>query len=188
MKIDLRPGDIFCTKNPMSLGRVINKVQSWTSRDGQSQYSHSGIIQNKDGLTIESQWTVRSQNLYEIYKKQNVLIGRWEHMSASVAHQGLKKIAEKYKGKWYPFYRLPFQLIPMVAKYTTIGGRNLVCSELVGRFLWECHLVSGRGTKDYPEPRHRWFTGTTPDTLADEIKRWGQYEVVFEGILKGEDE
>ena len=182
--LDLQAGDICCTRNPMSLGRVINAAQVITSRDGKSIYSHSLIITNKYGKTLESLWTVKNQNLYEAYRSTQVIIARWKGMTPDIAEQAIKIIEEEHLGKWYPMYRLPFQIIPTFAKYISFKGKFLVCSELAAKFLWVCHILTGAGTKDYPEPRHKWYTGTSPDTLADEFHRWtGCYEIGYEGML-----
>ena len=182
-QIDLKPGDLFCSENPMSLGRAINKLQAATSPDGKSKYSHSGIITSPTGKTLEALWTVKNQNLYEAYSGQGIVVARWKGMNFNIALHVLSIIEGEYFGKWYPAYRLPFHIVPFIAKYLTFNGKYLVCSELVAKYLWECHKLSSAGTEEYPEPRHRWYTGTNPDRLSDEFHRWKYYDIIFEGIL-----
>lgn len=166
--LELKTGDIFCTRNPMWLGRAINAVQRFHAIDNESTYSHAGIITDATGATFESLWTIRHSHLIE-YENVGVLIGRHVSMSPSIARAALKQIAV-YDGRIYPFHRLIFHLIPPAAKYIS-SGRFLVCSELAARFLWLC------GLKPY-------WKGVNPDHIADWIRKYRDFEIVYEGNLE----
>jgi len=165
--IKLAPGDIFCTRNPMLLGRVINVIQRFWSKDNQSEYSHSGIILDKDGETFEALWTNKRQNLFTAYAGRQVLIGRHVNMNFATFAKGWNGI-KKHEGRWYAGHRLLFFLIPPLAKYLNFGLG--VCSELTAKFLFRSGLW-----------KH--WKGLCPDDMADRIHYWRDLEVVFEGIL-----
>jgi len=182
--IELKPGDLFVTKNPQMLGRGINAVQTWWSKDGKSEYSHAGIILNKRGTTFEALWTIKEQNLFDAYAGEKVCIARWAYMTPKIAKIALSKLMKQHKGHIYPGWRLLLQVIPPVAKYTSWGGKFAVCSELVAKFLYLVHLQTGlTDSYNYRWPRHSHFCGCNPDMLADEWHRWKNYEIIFEDIL-----
>lgn len=172
--IQLKPGDIFCTANPMALGRAINFFQKVWATDNDSEYSHAGIIINPQGDTFESLWTVRFSNLSK-YIGKHVLIGRPVNLEVSDIKYGLRNVIMDHKGQIYPVWRLPLAIVPPLAKYIS-SGRFPVCSELVAKYL-KLAGVLGIG---------RW-QGKNPDNIADMIKRWDAFEVVhetknFEGV------
>lgn len=182
--MELHKGDLFCTRNPMWLGKAINVCQSAMSRDGKSLYSHSGIIIDNKGTTFEALHTIKSQNLFESYADEQVVAARWIAMSDEVFDYVFPILKKEHDGKLYPYWRLPLNIIPFVAKYTTFRGKFVVCSELVAKFLYYVFIYFGHTTPaGYQWPRHKWFTGTNPDTLSDEWHRWQEYEIVFEGTL-----
>jgi hypothetical protein len=190
MDIEIRAGDIFCTRCPAALGRAINTCQAVMSRDGKSYYSHAGILIDNKGTTFEALgWRIRSQNLFEAYNNQEVVIARWEGMTQEI-FDSVFDILKKDEGKIYPAWRLPLNIVPFVGKYTSIGKRFLVCSEEVGKFLYLVFRDHGYESKGgYCWPRHKWYTGTSPDTLSDEWHRWKEYEIIFEGkLIKREEE
>jgi len=172
--INVKLGDFFTTKNPMALGIAINAVQKVWSRDNRSEYSHAGIITSDLGDTLEALWTVKNQNLFEAYAGENVLVARYTGHPWTLefkAETAIYKLRKKHEGQVYPIWRLPFQLIPPLAKYLTWRGKFCVCSELVAEYL---HMIGAR---------HDQFMGTNPDTLADEWHRWKDFEIIHEGIL-----
>jgi len=184
MNIEIRAGDLFCTRCPASLGRAINTVQAIVSRDGKSYYSHAGILIDHKGTTFEAiGWRIKRQNLFEAYAGQEVLIARWQGMTQIIFDRVFETL-RKDEGKIYPGWRLPLNIVPFIGKYTSFGKRFLVCSEEVGKFLYlvfqDYGFVSRGG---YCWPRHKWYTGTSPDTLADEWHRWKQFRIVFEDRL-----
>lgn len=166
--VQVRPGDIFCTRNPMWLGRAINAVQKFWSSDNESVYSHSGIIIDTAGTTLESLWTIREQNIEDAYSGSGVIIGRHKLMTRKAFEEGLKCVM-KHKGQIYPFHRLIFHLFPPAAKYISTGGFP-VCSELACKFLAAAGLLNS-------------WKGKNPDHVADMIRRWRMWDIVFEGIL-----
>ena len=183
--LDLRPGDLFVTKNPQALGRGINAIQTFWSRDGQSQYSHAGIILDPDGTTFEALWTIKRSNLFKGYVGEKVCIARWVHMIEAYTRKAMRVLSQEHEGKIYPAWRLFLNVIPPLAKYTSFKGRFAVCSELVAKFLYIVYQQHGYDDDyGYKWPRHSHYCGTNPDMLADEWHRWDNYEIVFEGVLK----
>jgi len=161
MKPQLKPGDIFCTKNPMWLGRAINAVQWFWSKDGESTYSHAGIILDPEGLTFESLWTIRKSRL-DSYHGERILIGRDVGMTQERFYDGWRRVMH-LEGKWYPAWRLLLHALPPTARISVTGIP--VCSELAWLF------VDGHG-----------WAGVNPDTLADRIRYWKRFDVIYEGI------
>lgn len=172
----LRFGDVFCTGHPMWFGRVIQTIQAFWSKDGKAIYSHSGIILDEAGITFEALMTYRCQNLFEAYAGVPTIIARpkepdvgWQQDPAAAAYE----LFEKYNRKWYPGWRLLLHVFPPLAKISLIDMP--VCSELTA--LYEKAI----GVREYPA------FGTNPDTLADEWKKWKSFDVIFEGVLCGEN-
>ena len=168
MEIALNNGDIFLTRNPMWLGKAINGVQRFWSTDNASKYSHAGIIISKKGKTLESLWTVSSQDIYEAYNDTEVLIARHKDMTYDKFIEGYFGI-HNHIGQIYPFYRLGLHLIPPLAKYIHVG--RLVCSEFATKFENRSGVHS-----------LRWY-GQTPDTIHDRVKNSKYYDIIFEGKL-----
>lgn len=166
--IELKPGDIFCSRNPMMLGRAINAVQTIWSKDNKSEYSHSGIILDSKGTTFEALWTNKKQNIFKAYAGRNVLIGRHRNMSSEVFEKGWEGI-KKHEGKWYAGYRLPLFFIPFLAKYINFGLG--VCSELTMKFLYKAGLAEA-------------WKGWNPDDVADMINKWKDYKIIFKGRVE----
>ena len=166
MKPILNPGDIFCTRNPMALGRIINGMQKFWSPDNQSEYSHSGIILDSKENTFESLWTIKRSNL-NTYISKKILIGRHINMNSKLFQIGFDKI-KHHEGQWYPMHRLPLFIIPPLAKYIATGYFP-VCSELAAKFLYRCYLLEEN------------WKGKNPDHIADMIIKWKVFEVIFEG-------
>ena len=165
--IKLTHGDVFLSKNPMWLGKVINFIQRIWSKDSHSIYSHAGVILDESGRTFESLWTVKSQNLFKAYAGQEVLIARHKDMNPKRVFVALKYIHNIHDKDFYPFYRLFFHLLPPLAKIST---GSVVCSELVALFLEKCGLMG-------------WHNGCNPDNLHDMVKFHKGWSVIFEGRL-----
>jgi len=161
------PGDIFCTANPMWLGRAINFVQKIWADDAESKYSHSGVIINKWGTTMESLWRVENQDIFKAYKGKPVLIGRHTGMTPITFISGKKNIEPHYKDV-YPFYRLFLFMIPPLARNISLG--RVVCSELTAKFL------VGAGILQH-------YKGINPDYIADIIRNYKKWRIIFEGVL-----
>jgi hypothetical protein len=172
--IELKPGDIFCSSNPMSIGVLINAVQRLWATDRQSKYSHAGIIVSSGGMTLEADWHVDGFCMFQKFHGDNVIIGRWIGMTNDKLMEGLKGI-NSHIGNFYPVHRLILHLIRVANLF---HWHRLVCSELVAKFLYKMGA------------RHPAYFGTNPDHIADEIHddlnadRTGpKFEIVFEGIL-----
>lgn len=162
--LELKKGDFFCSQNSMGLGKLINAVQLFWSTDNESKYTHSGIIIDKDGTTLESLWSVRTQNIWEAYAGTRVIIGRWEGMTDRAFDKGMQAIAE-HQGHLYPWFRLLMFGIPPIAKYFYIG--LVICSELTAKFLY------GSGAINY-------WKGRMPDHIHDIMKYWKRFSIVAE--------
>jgi len=166
--LTLKPGDIFLSRNPMMLGRLINWVQAFTSKDNQSEYSHAGVIIDYKATTFEALWTNNCQNLFEAYGGKKVLIARHKAMTPDRAMVGWNGV-KHHKGKIYAGHRLLFFLIcPPLAKYFCLG--MAVCSEMVMKFLCKAGLSKA-------------WKGHNPDDVHDMVAHWKEYDVIFEGIL-----
>ena len=165
-RIKLKKGDFFLSRNPMMLGRVINLNQKFWSKDNKSKYSHAGIILDEYGTTLESLWTVKSQNLFEGYKDTEILIARHDQMNVETFKKGYDGI-KHHIGQWYPGYRLPLMIFPPLAKYIHFG--RVVCSELDYKFGTKAGLFN-----------HKWY-GKTPDDVHDMIKYERDWNIIFEG-------
>jgi len=182
--IELHPGDLFVTRNPHMLSRAINVVQWWWSKDGESTYSHAGIILDAQGTTFEALYTLKKQNLFEAYTGEKVCIARWLNMTDETAKQALDVLLKEQEGHIYPAWRLFFHLVPPIAKYVSWGGKFIVCSEVVAKFLYLVYLQTGSQDKFGTKwPRHSHYCGATPDDLSDEWHRWKGYSIIFEDVL-----
>lgn len=170
MKIKLEKGDVFLTRNPMMLGRIINSVQKFWSQDNKSIYSHAGVIISENGDTFEALWTIKAAHLKE-YKNKEIVIYRYKNMNSKKFKNGMESILEN-KGQIYPFHRLVLMIIPPLSKYINFG--MAVCSEIFGKFL------AGAGVDV------KW-EGMTPDSAHDFVKNHRDFDVVFQGKFKLEN-
>jgi len=164
----LQAGDIFCTANPMWLGKAIMAVERFNATDNRAEYSHSGIILGPTATTFEALWTIRRNGLFNSYAGKKILIGRNLLMTKERYQAGWDKVSD-LEGRWYPFHRLPLNLIPPLAKYFATG-KFAVCSELAAKFL------VGAGLFEY-------WKGVNPDHVTDVIQHYREWITVFEGIL-----
>lgn len=175
-KIDLKPGTVFGTRNPMMLGRLINANQWFWSKDGEATYSHSGIIETSLGHTYEALWSIKKGHLKK-YDGEQIIIARYKSLGYQAFREAMVKLKNRHNGQWYPFWRIPLFLLPPLAKFGTWRGHWVVCSELVA----ELENILGL--------RHNKYTGTMPDTLADEWRTWQGWSFIegkihYEGIGK----
>ena len=162
----LNAGDIFLTANPMWMGRLINWVQTFNSKDNQSKYSHAGIILNNQGRTFEALWTNKQQNLFKVYQGKQILIARNNKMQSDRFTFGWNGI-KHHEGKLYAGHRLFFFLVcPPLAKYFCLGFG--VCSELTMKFLYRAGLTKA-------------WKGWTPDDIDDMVHHYREYTIIFEG-------
>jgi len=173
----IRPGDEFATKNPMALGIAINFVQKTKAVDNEAEYTHTGIITDAYGATLEALWTIKTQNLWAAYKGEKVLIVRNVGMTIETYIAGFCKIKE-HIGQWYPALRLLLHLIG-TAKW--IHWDRVVCSELTAKFEAGCAEYIG---PDKAAGFMRNWYGVNPDNLVDRWQISRYYEIVFEGIIE----
>ena len=166
--IQLEPGMFFVTRNPMALGRAIMAIERVWAKDNEATYSHAGIVTDPEGTTLEALWRIQGNSL-DAYKGERVMIGRWTGMNEATYWKGIDAIKE-HVGQIYPFWRLPLFLVPIMAKYVSLG-RFAVCSELTTKFLL------GAGFASIGEWRNQ-----TPDDVAELIDRDRDVIKVFEGV------
>jgi len=176
-KIELRTGDLFGTRNPMALGRGINTVQKVWSKDNKSVYSHSGLIENSKGVTYEALWTIKQSHLTNYLGKRVIIARALKDMlgceiTQETCQQALIEIKQRHHKQWYPWWRIPLHIIPPLAKYVSWFGKKVVCSELVAEFEYLIGV------------RHSQYTGTNPDMLADEWRKWKDFAIIGEGELR----
>ena len=169
----LQPGDVFCTINPMWLGRAICAVERFNDLDNSAAYSHAGIILGSLATTFEALWRNGRQELFKAYQGKRILIGRHRDMDPERFRAGWDEIAHM-EGQWYAGHRLFLMLIPPLAKYLATG-KFAVCSEIVAKFL------KGAGIMGY-------WSGVTPDHIADTIHTHKGWMVVYEGICPSTNE
>ena len=169
-------GDVFCVTGSMGLVSAgIRLVEKIWSEDNEATYGHSGIVANNCGLILDTLWRVRWNRLDE-YRGQQVLVARpvqtmrGVDISESWKKVALDAIAGESLGRWYPVHRLALSLLPPVAKYAS-AGKLLMCSERTAKYL---ACLSARGEV---------YAGINPDDLADEWRRWKNFDVIYEGAL-----
>jgi hypothetical protein len=170
----LCPGDEFATRNSTALGEMILIRQKIGAADDAADYGHTGIITDAAGSTLEALWTVKSQNVWDAYRDERILIVRNINMTSEVYAAGLAKI-KRHIGQWYPFHRLILHLLG-VAKW--IHWDRIVCSELTAKFEVGCAEFLG---EDKTSGFMRNYYGVNPDDLVDRWKISRYYTTVFEG-------
>ena len=163
----LKRGDIFLTSNPMALSKAIRFFTKLRSKDNKCVFSHAGIIIKPNGTTYESLWHVKSQNLFEAYAGENVLIARHECMTNAAFNKAFYYLDKKHRNDFYPFYRLIFHMSPTLAKINT---GSVVCSELVAKFLYYLELMA-------------YYNGCTPDDLHDFVCWAYGWTILYNGKL-----
>jgi len=171
MDIQLKSGDVFATKNPQSLGKIITFFEAMRDESKTAEYSHSGIILDYQGTTFEAVWHIERQNLFKDYKGSKVIIARWTGMTIQSFNLGFSMVKGE-EGMTYPYYRLFLHLIGL-ASFIHLGS-NTVCSELADKFLINAGAVMMEGKN--------WW-GRTPQELVDEWNISKYFTIVFEGII-----
>jgi len=167
----LQPGDVFGTSNPQGLGKPICLAESLKSQDGKAEYGHTGILTSVHADTLEALWSIKSQNLFEVYKGHKVIIARWTGMNTEAYQQGYEAIKPQI-GRWYPVWRLALHAVGL-AKWLHFLNTP-VCSELTAMFLNKAGAKCLFGDN---------YWGVTPDNLVDEWIQSKYFDVTFEGIL-----
>jgi hypothetical protein len=166
----LQPGDVFAVTSDKWLANRINDVSKFWSDDNQSRYSHSGIIITHHGRTMEA---LKRLDFYYLsqYVGQPIIIAR---PSAPVhrCQLAIDLLVKEHINQAYPWWRILLHTVQPLAKLITYKGKYVVCSELVAKYL------------HYLKVRHPIYTGVTPDMLADEWRRWKDFEIIYEGVWK----
>ena len=175
-KPELRPGDEFAAISPTTLGRLINIFQKAKSVDDDAEYTHTGIITDSLGTTLESLWTVSQRNVWKAFAGKRILIVRNVNMSAPMYAAGFEKI-RKHIGQWYPVHRLVLHALGL-AKW--IHWDRVVCSELTAKFETGCAEFLG---PDRSAGFMRNHYGVNVDDLVDRWRISRYFTVVFEGRI-----
>lgn len=167
--VELRAGDMFCVASPGPLGAIIRGAEWLWSHDGEAIYSHSGIILDASGATLEAKRRVMVSSL-DSYLGRRIIIARamapeWTKASA------IRILRKRHEGQVYPAWRLVLHTMPPLARMVSAGGRYVVCSELTAKYQY------------YLAVRHKHYCGTSPDMLADEWRGgWRGVEVLTERV------
>jgi len=161
----IKPGDIFCVTGDSIVQSAIKGCTSIFSTDGSAEYGHVGIITHSNGNTFEAVETYSRHNIYSRYSGCDILVGRHVDMDTISFTMGMR-IVKKFEGKMYPWFRIGVFLVPFLPKFMHFG--KPVCSELAFMFL-----------HDLRDCGYHW--GVTPDYVADAIKRWDVFDVIYDG-------
>lgn len=175
--IPLQLGDVVCCEGSMGfVSAAIRWVERVRSKDNEATYGHSFLVMADSGSILDPVWTVRGDHISQ-YRGQKVIVARpMTNLHKQPISPALKQIAvdamwRDRQGKWYPVHRLVLHLLSdVLAKYASTG-KMLVCSETVAKYL---AVISARGEV---------YAGITPDDLADEWRRWKNFDVIYEGLL-----
>jgi len=196
----LRRGDIFCSANPMFLGRAINIVQTIWSPDHKSTYSHSGIIVgkhlnrrmieylkqmpkdamsdrvlflNKKGFPPQEATSFEALSTIRPQKFYNAYKG-----SEIIIGRHKDMNEGRFKWGWDEVRKqqgkiYPFLRLPLFLLPPLAALCNFgrdVCSELAPHFIYGAGLIN-------------YYKGLTPDFVADMIVEHRGWEIIFEGKL-----
>lgn len=173
---EMKTGDVFCCTGSMKfVSAAIRIIEKFQSKDNEAIYGHSGIVANDSGLILDTLWRVQWNRLDE-YRGQQVLVARptttpsGYKITEETKKAALDAIAKEGLGRMYPAYRFILHLLKPVAKYVSTG-KYLVCSERTAKYL---AAIAARGEV---------YAGINPDDLADEWRRWKNFDVIYEGPL-----
>lgn len=168
--LSLRPGDIVCTNGDNLFQDAIRGVEKVWSKDDEVSFNHALILIDKNGTTFEALETVVRRNIYDAYKGCRIKIFRYAGMNDFIFNAGFKEV-KKHEGNIYPAWRLLLALIPPLSK--RIGtGKNLMCSELVSKFLNKCGVPGF-----YP------YLGKTPDDVHDMCSNYKDWNTIYDIVL-----
>jgi hypothetical protein len=173
--IELRAGDLFCVRSVGLLSYAILAVERFNSKDDRAEFGHSGVIIDAYGSTFEALTTLRYGSL-DRYRGKKMLIARPVKKLSQAPVQrfdrqaAINRVIREHRGQIYPFWRIPLHLVPPTAKYLSVSGRWLVCSEVVAKVESFIGVMSGP------------YTGRNPDDLADRWRVSWTHQVLFDGV------
>ena len=192
-KLTLEPGMKFCSTSvgtdggvfESALARLIIWGQVSHSKDKKAEYTHVGHIENSDGATWEARLYYGEYHIDD-YIGSKVLIGISRDMTPEAYKKGMthqyrrfpfKRTLYGLNGKLYPIVSLVLMVFKWLSALRGFSGKP-VCSEAA--FINE--MFAGR--PDIKEMINT-YKNRTPDDMADAIKNWRVFEVVYEGIWPG---
>lgn len=165
---EIKPGDIFCSAFGGVLGKAITIIEALKAKDGEAEYSHSGIFISPSE-TFESLDRVISRKWPEEFIGAKVLVGRHERMDQE-AFDYAWGMTRRHWGEHYPYHRLAMHAAPWLAKISLLDWH--VCSELALEHWWYAGLIID-------------WRGKNPDDVADLIHKGPPCSIVWEGIVNG---
>lgn len=184
----IEPGMYFCSTSigedrwfSKLISSSIRRFEKMKSSDGSAFYTHAGIITGMAGKTFEARSRYGFYNIDD-YKGGPILIGKARGMSLKRFSDGMITIYQgdrslmSLDGKMYPYHVLLMMAVPMMA-YIRPSGKP-VCSECVA-----IHMMNSR-IGSLAEQVGQW-KNQTPDSIADMIKKWDLFDVVYEGEWPG---
>ncbi len=175
MRLRLMPGDVFCSSAPWVLGKLIKGTQRILSTSDRTEFDQTGIITDTHGMTLERYWITIHSHLQK-YENCHLLIARPKltlHGNAIYPEDTvltIETIEKEYSGLWQQNWCCFLNKIPPLAKFSSRKER-LDCSELVAKYL---ALLGARGEN---------CKGVGPDLLADEWRRWKNFEIIYDSAL-----
>jgi hypothetical protein len=169
----LMSGDLFCVHGKGHLSWLIGFFQRLWDKFG--FWSHSGIIDDPEGNTVEALWHVQKSSL-KTYSGMHIIILRWKGMDIDAYNKGMLAIKPEI-GEDYPWYRLFMFIVPKFA-HLVATGKFLVCSEIDFKFIIGAgfnKLNDGDGDDDY--------RGKTPDDVGTlPIAFPEDFIIVYQGV------
>lgn len=166
-RVELLPGDVFCTAATGWLGRAICWTQSAWEVDGRAEFSHAGFMAARPGVTVEALARGLCYGDLGRYFGLRVLVGRHRRMDLGAFIRARETWAKDI-GRIYPYWRLALHMVPFLPRLV-FSGAWYVCSERTAQML---SVAVG-----FPAVK-----GVTPGYLADAIERWDDFDVVADGI------
>lgn len=168
----LQPGDIFLLEpqEPDLISDIVKEVSGWWSVDGKAECTHSGLIINEAGDTIESAPVTSKLNMFTDHASWFVQIWRCDTLSPLKAQLAINELIRTI-GEIYPFWRLGL-FAGGLARWW--HGHLMVCSELTTKFICLACPV---------HPRTYW--GMSPDDLHDWLQANREWAMIYRGKGRG---
>jgi hypothetical protein len=167
--LNLQRGDFASVSSGTGISKAIRVIEQMNSKRNVADYTHSLVIDDPYGTTIESLGHIRYNSL-DSYIGKEIIILRWDSMTIEKYADGKQAIMDNV-GQIYPFWRIPMFIVPVIAKYATTR-KFPVCSELAAKMLYHSGLLEYIG---------RW-EGWDPQDIAD-LRFYKDISVVGKGTL-----
>lgn len=162
---EIKRGDEFAVRGDSWISKAIIFLSKWVSLQNKAEYSHTGIILNTQGQTVEALYNGIKMSSLEAYKGKKIIIVRNTTATDERKEYAIGKVKELV-GKHYPYHRIVLHAIGL-GKLSPFN--EIVCSE-VGK--WYQSLAMDDGS--------RWY-GYKPYRLVMDWRISKHYEIVYEG-------